>query len=356
MRVLFVTNNFYLPQSAGGSESSTHDLCSQLEKIGITDYAVLARLLPEKDSLWFKNRVKSFFKKQSHPSDNIMGYPVYRGWDVRSGVASVVKDFKPDIAIIQAGEPCLLANEFVQHGVRTVVYIRDVEFYQHEGQYPSSELVSYIANSQFTANAFLDEYNLSSTVIPPLVETKNYIVDSIRKYVVFVCPHPFKGVELAFRLAEENPDIAFMFVESWSVSDEDKLAYLARAKAAGNIKWLEKQSNMKNVYSQAKLMLVPSIWNEAWGRVVTESQVNGIPTLASNRGGLPESVGAGGIVLNPDADIELWNDALKRFCKDEVFYSDYVNKAFEHSQRDTIKASRLIAQFVDVLKEGTKGS
>ena len=40
-------------------------------------------------------------------------------------------------------------------------------------------------------------------------------------------------------------------------------------------------------------LLVPSIYEETYGRVVTQAQVNGIPALASSRGGLPESVGEG---------------------------------------------------------------
>jgi glycosyltransferase involved in cell wall biosynthesis len=34
---------------------------------------------------------------------------------------------------------------------------------------------------------------------------------------------------------------------------------------------------------------VPSVCNEAWGAVVTEAQLRGIPVIASNAGGIPEA-------------------------------------------------------------------
>jgi glycosyltransferase involved in cell wall biosynthesis len=69
---------------------------------------------------------------------------------------------------------------------------------------------------------------------------------------------------------------------------------------------------MRRIYQSARIVLVPSILNEAWARVVTEAQISGIPILASDRGGLPESVGPGGILVDPDADISDWEKALSR--------------------------------------------
>jgi glycosyltransferase involved in cell wall biosynthesis len=67
---------------------------------------------------------------------------------------------------------------------------------------------------------------------------------------------------------------------------------------------------MRPFYATARLLLAPSLWEETWGRVVTEAHVNAIPVLASNRGGLPETTGPGGILLSPDAPIALWHQAL----------------------------------------------
>ena len=46
---------------------------------------------------------------------------------------------------------------------------------------------------------------------------------------------------------------------------------------------------MEQVWKKIKVLLVPSLWLEAWGLVVVEAQLRGIPVISSNRGGIPEA-------------------------------------------------------------------
>ena len=39
------------------------------------------------------------------------------------------------------------------------------------------------------------------------------------------------------------------------------------------------------------MLLVPSVWDEPFGRVAAEAMINGIPPLVSDRGSLPQVVG-----------------------------------------------------------------
>ena len=50
-------------------------------------------------------------------------------------------------------------------------------------------------------------------------------------------------------------------------------------------------------FGLTKILLVPSVFDEPFGRVAAEALVNGIPPLVSERGALPQTVGAGGRVL-----------------------------------------------------------
>lgn len=45
----------------------------------------------------------------------------------------------------------------------------------------------------------------------------------------------------------------------------------------------------RDIWDRVKVLLVPSVCNEAWGAVVTEAQLRGIPVIASNAGGIPEA-------------------------------------------------------------------
>ena len=81
-------------------------------------------------------------------------------------------------------------KKFIEHGMKTVVYLRDVEFHLHGGQYFEHKLLSYVANSQFTANAFAQKFHLSAKDIPPIVHPRSYLVESSREKVIFICPTP----------------------------------------------------------------------------------------------------------------------------------------------------------------------
>ena len=50
-------------------------------------------------------------------------------------------------------------------------------------------------------------------------------------------------------------------------------------------------------FALTRILLVPSTFAEPFGRVAAEALVNGIPPLVSDRGALPETVGAGGTVV-----------------------------------------------------------
>ena len=44
-------------------------------------------------------------------------------------------------------------------------------------------------------------------------------------------------------------------------------------------------------FALAPVLLVPSVWDEPFGRVAAEAMINGIPPLVSDRGSLPQVVG-----------------------------------------------------------------
>lgn len=52
---------------------------------------------------------------------------------------------------------------------------------------------------------------------------------------------------------------------------------------------LDSVTDMEPAFDNISVLVVPSLWQEAWGLVATEAQLRGIPVIASDVGGLPEA-------------------------------------------------------------------
>jgi len=106
---------------------------------------------------------------------------------------------------------------------------------------------------------------------------------------------------------------------------------------------------MREVYKKCKILLAPSIFEECYGRIATEAQVSGIPVIASNRGGLPESVGPGGLLLDPAGPIDDWVSAVRRLWFDHRYYAELSAAALAHANRPDNRVSSKIETWERIL-------
>jgi glycosyltransferase involved in cell wall biosynthesis len=113
-----------------------------------------------------------------------------------------------------------------------------------------------------------------------------------------------KGVKIllnvAARLADKK-DIAFVFVGDGPLSNE-----VSKASAnLENVFYAGKVENKKlcQYYNAADISIVPSLYEEGFGRVILEALSCGTPVMASNKGGIPEAMDPQvGILIDPNVD------------------------------------------------------
>jgi glycosyltransferase involved in cell wall biosynthesis len=116
------------------------------------------------------------------------------------------------------------------------------------------------------------------------------------KGIVAVGDSRIKGGDIVHRLARRLPHEVFYIF--------DKAYRKARRRA--NVVCLPWTSDPVEVYRLARLVIVPSRWEEAYPRVVVESQCLGLPVVASNRGGIPEALADHrGLVMDLE-DLDEW--------------------------------------------------
>ena len=114
-------------------------------------------------------------------------------------------------------------------------------------------------------------------------------------------------------------------------------------------------------FALTKILLVPTVVREPFGRVAAEALINGIPPLVSNRGALPETVqGAGRVLPLPDwltdqaqmlpsiQDVQPWFDAVCELWDDAGAYARASTAARETALRcysEPILRSRYLEYF-----------
>ncbi len=354
LRVLFVTDYLHLPQGGGGAERNTHELCLSLKALG-DQPAVSCFLQNDGSWLFWASRVRRRLPpRREYARDTVCGYPVFRGWD-HARVAGNLLRFRADVIILQSTRPERLLDALAPSGTPIVAYFHEVEEIDHLAALRGTD-VPIIANSAFTAARLAERCGLQSKVVLPLVEARHYRAVMRPERVLFINTTERKGVHLAFTIAERRPDIPFDFVLSWTHKPDALHALRARARAAGNIHLHSPTQDMRRLYARAKLLLAPSQWQETWGRVATEAQINGIPVLGSNRGGLPQAIGPGGIILPATASPEVWTAALSRLWDDPAAHAAAAAAARAHAARPDIQPATIIANLRDVLIGAIQGA
>jgi glycosyltransferase involved in cell wall biosynthesis len=104
-------------------------------------------------------------------------------------------------------------------------------------------------------------------------------------------------------------------------------------------------------FALTRILLVPSVWDEPFGRVAAEAMINSIPPIVGSRGSLPQVVGgdffAGGggrvlpipewmtfktMRLPSEAEVEPWYDAVCALWDDPALYRSVAMRARQIAQ------------------------
>lgn len=132
-------------------------------------------------------------------------------------------------------------------------------------------------------------------------------------FLTFINPVQEKGADFILSLAQQLPRKKFLCVEGWY---KNKDFY---SKIGKNIQYLDPQPDMTSVWKRTKLLLVPSIIPEAFGRVIVEAHMYGIPVISNNIGGISEAMN-GASVLTNGLDTLDWINLIEKFS-DKTYYT-----------------------------------
>lgn len=103
--------------------------------------------------------------------------------------------------------------------------------------------------------------------------------------VTMVNPSAVKGFKIFEGLARALPEVQFGAVPLWgtTASERESLAALP------NVELLKASGNIEDILARTRMLLVPSVWEEAFGYICIDAMLRGVPVISSDVGGLPEA-------------------------------------------------------------------
>jgi len=269
------------------------------------------------------------------------------GSTYNSLLEQILRKQKIDTVLTFGGHPEAFQRRRIakQHRCKVVFGLRNWG-YLVPGAFADCDAI--ITATQFVSDRYRQVLNVESTPIPLPIESDDVLAEEHERiFLTAINPTPEKGLLFLIRLLDElakrRPDIPALIIESRGNAGQ----LLAIANHFG-VNLAQHESLMlspgvakpKDIYAITRLLLVPSLWEEPAGRVAVEAMINGIPPIVSDRGGLPETVGAGGLILPiPDHitpqsnqlptidDIDPWLKKIIQLTDDEPLYERHSNEA-----------------------------
>ena len=211
------------------------------------------------------------------------------------------------------------------------------------------EGLNILGNSPYSASVAQAITGQSHEYVLPFVDARQYETKrNLHGKITFINPTPQKGVDIALKIAEKMPDKSFLFViGKWSgFRKKLKTQFVSSGQKLPNVQILENQTDMRNVYAETKILLVPSQFIETFGRVIREAQLNGIPVVASDVGGISHTMGKGGVLIKPKNDVQGYIEALRFLSEDDEKYKIYSDLAIENANRKEFDPEHQFKKFM----------
>ena len=206
-----------------------------------------------------------------------------------------------------------------------------------------------VCNSEYMRKELFRRRGLHSVSIPPLVDEVAHSdaqrPSSSRPFITLVGLDPWKGGDIAIGLAQAMPQRQFLF----AAGNRANPGLVSEAEKLANVQLETWTDDMSVHYLQTRTLLIPSRV-EPFGRVAVEAGRYGIPSIATDTGGLPEAVGDGGILLTPKAGLREWVDAITSL-DDDKRHEQLASEAAEHARR--LQPARVLNLLESAIREHT---
>lgn len=278
------------------------------------------------------------------------GYPAWAVDRVEDVLDQCMEAFRPDVIWSNSLLSLPILQDARGRGLPALWYVHDCRCKPDDLREAAKSGVHIVACSNFIRDRLCQVSGIECDVVHPLITEGDYQVERASpRFVTLINPRPVKGYEIFLRLAPLLPDVPFLVVEAWPLgSERDKVA--TQLAEMGNVEFVRQRPDMLEIYAKTRILLVPSVVEEGAPRVIREAQLNRIPVLGSPRGGVPEMVGHGGIIIDNYQDPRSWAAAIRMLLDDSNAYRSLSDLAFENAHRNDLMTRTIVDRFKAALR------
>jgi Glycosyl transferases group 1 len=261
----------------------------------------------------------------------------------REALVHLFDTFRPDQLIACNAHP-MIADAMAAARRRGITTAFAVRGFGYDDPRDFAHVDHAFTCSQFLTDRYRTRVGVETTPLEPPIDWSSVVAPAeTRAFVTFVHPAPHKGLLLFARLAvmlgARRPDIPVLVVQSGHSGGALNAIPGIDFSAYPQIMAAPAVPKPSDFLALTRVLLVPSVWEEPFGRVAAEAMINGIPAVVSDRGSLPHVVGGdasqggGGLVralpawmtvestVPPtDDEVQPWFDAVCRLWDDRAFY------------------------------------
>jgi len=395
-RILWMTRNCLIDHTSGASLSAREMLCQlvdrgyEVEILGATIFEagqgspeLRAELDKVEHPLTLINlpdgTLKHTLVKTANPDMKSMR--AYELDKLYSLYLNRLEEWQPDLVWLYGSRTLelLALDEAKRAGAATAFFLVNGSY---KGSHWHRDVDLILTDSQATAKFYRRKDDIHPQPVGKFIRKETVVVaQHSRRHVTFINPKPEKGAflvaQMALALEKRRPDIIFEIVESrgaWAdIVRRVTTARGTRRETLSNVVVTPNTTDMRPVYSRARVVLSPSLWWESGSRVLVEAMLNGIPAIVTNRGGPPEMIEKGGIAITlpkafhkapysrllPRDALQSVVQMIEQIFDDDAGYQSMVREALSAGQRlhDIERnTDRLVKQFEMFLPEEAKAS
>lgn len=361
MRILYASERPPYPFFLGGAVRCAHQLLHGMAQglgqeclaVGWADYGVTPWAYPapeEYGTLGIREKSPSPLAPltlacEGYPTLDC-GYPVQVLKDFFNTLGQVIDAYQPDLVWAQLeGAPEVLQIARGK-GVKGLYFVHDAEFDPAELRTMVDLGCTLVASSHFLAGKALAATGQRAHVVHPPMNLFFDAQGDPEGFVTLINAHKVKGLDTFLEVARRLPNVKFLLQESWKLKDDALAALQTRLAQLPNVTFRHRVSDMRQMYCQTRLLLAPSVWEEGFGMVAVEAQSCGIPVIASVRGGLPESVGDGGLLIQDYRNVDAWVAAVQSVLESPDLYAALSAKALAHARSPDFSPPELARRFL----------